>query len=66
MKHYIVNLSSFTNEKATELYKALSAYAYDVYTIANQPNVYEVFWENSNDTIQELCHIPSQFIKTIN
>ena len=24
MKHYIVNLSSFTNEKATELYKALT------------------------------------------
>lgn len=66
MKHYIVNLSSFSDEKAMELHQKLVANSYEVFSIANQPKMYEVIWESSCGTIQELCLIPSQFIKYMN
>ena len=66
MKRYIVNLSSFSDEKAMELHQKLIANSYEVFPIANHPKTYEVIWESSCETIQELCLIPSQFIKYVN
>ena len=61
MQKYLVDLSFFPNDKVDKILKIISETAFDYYFIANKPNVFEVEWDNSS-SIEEVCHIPSNFI----
>lgn len=61
LQHYIVDLSSYSNEESEKLYEILDGMAFMCNFVANTPKVYEVFWEH-NASIESVLHIPSKFI----
>lgn len=63
MKKYYIDLRSCEQSEHDRIMKLLDSLAWDIYTIASVPKVYQFMWD-SRTSIREIPGIPYQLISS--